>query len=88
MEKIDTTKIEQAVKAQKEKNISINVIKQNIDVLLADEYGAIDGYNAFLDQLKKSVDSKLFLAVKPEITEIISDEKAHINKLKAIKKSV
>jgi hypothetical protein len=87
MEKIDTTKIEQAVKAQKEKNIS-NVIKQNIDVLLADEYGAIDGYNAFLDQLKKSVDSKLFLAVKPEIIEIISDEKAHINKLKTIKKSI
>ena len=87
-------KVEQDVKNAVEElpedssDIGADVISGNIDVLIADETAAIDGYNSFLTQLKSSMIPAIYDIIEKEIKEIIKDEEDHIDKLTAIKEGL
>lgn len=65
--------------------LAVEVSNSSIDVLLADEQSAIDGYNAFLAQCKDTLLPALYNVLETEIKEIIADEEEHITKLNTIK---
>lgn len=78
--------IKNAIENSDEDSFSINTIHDNLNVLVADEEAAIDGYNRFLKQVKDTIEDKdLIKAIEEEINEIINDEKEHIEKLNVIK---
>lgn len=81
--------VEQAISevenpTEKEK-FAVETSNSNIDVLIADEEQAIDGYKAFLKQAKETLIPSLYDVLEKEIKEIIADEEDHINKLNTIK---
>lgn len=81
--------VEQAISevenpSEKEK-FAVETSNSNIDVLIADEEQAIDGYKAFLKQAKETLIPSLYDVLEKEINEIIADEEDHINKLNTIK---
>lgn len=81
--------VEQAVSevenpTEKDK-FAVETANSNIEVLIADEQQAIDGYKAFLTQSKETVLPSLYEVLEKEINEIIADEEDHINKLSTIK---
>lgn len=59
-----------------------------LDVLVADEESAIDGYKSFLNQIKDIVPNPIYEVLEKEIQEIIRDEEDHIAKLETIKASL
>lgn len=65
--------------------LAVEVSNSSIDVLIADEQSAIDGYNAFLAQCKDTLLPALYNVLETEIKEIIADEEEHITKLNTIK---
>lgn len=71
-----------------ESSIAPEVIFGNIDVLIADEVAAIDGYKGFLNQLQASMSPALYDIIEKEVDEIIQDEEDHIEKLKAIQEGL
>lgn len=83
--------VEQAVSEVKnpteEDKFAVETTNSNIEVLIADEQQAIDGYNSFLKQAKETVLPSLYEVLEKEINEIIADEEDHINKLNTIKSS-
>lgn len=89
----DTTEtqlnMEQAVQKlediTEEEKFGIDTIASTIDVLIADEQSAIDGYNSFLEQCKETIPEELYNTIEKELQEIIQDEEDHINKLNTIK---
>lgn len=89
----DTTEtqlnMEQAVQElediTEEEKFGIDTIASTIDVLIADEQSAIDGYNSFLEQCKETIPEELYNTIEEELQEIIQDEEDHINKLNTIK---
>ena len=68
-----------------EEKFGIDTIASTIDVLIADEQSAIDGYNSFLEQCKETIPEELYNTIEKELQEIIQDEEDHINKLNTIK---
>lgn len=81
--------VEQAVSeiqnpTEKDK-FAVETANSNIEVLIADEQQAIDGYKTFLTQSKETVLPSLYEVLEKEINEIIADEEDHINKLNTIK---
>ena len=68
-----------------EDKFAVETANSNIEVLIADEQQAIDGYNSFLKQAKETVLPSLYEVLEKEINEIIADEEDHINKLNTIK---
>lgn len=70
-----------------EDKFAVETTNSNIEVLIADEQQAIDGYNSFLKQAKETVLPSLYEVLEKEINEIIADEEDHINKLNTIKSS-
>lgn len=68
-----------------EDNVALEVTSGTIDVLLQDEKSAIDGYNAFLEQVRGTIPDVIFEVLEKEMAEIIRDEEDHINKLETIK---
>ena len=89
----DTTEtqenMEQAVQelgeVTEEEEFAIDTIASTIDVLIADEQSAIDGYNSFLEQCRETIPEELYNTIEKELQEIIQDEEDHINKLNTIK---
>lgn len=83
--------VEQAVSEvenpTEEDKFAVETANSNIEVLIADEQQAIDGYNSFLKQAKETVLPSLYEVLEKEINEIIADEEDHINKLNTIKSS-
>lgn len=83
--------VEQAVSEvenpTEEDKFAVETTNSNIEVLIADEQQAIDGYNSFLKQAKETVLPSLYEVLEKEINEIIADEEDHINKLNTIKSS-
>ena len=81
--------VEQAVSEvenpTEEDKFAVETANSNIEVLIADEQQAIDGYKAFLTQSKETVLPSLYEVLEKEINEIIADEEDHINKLNTIK---
>ena len=81
--------VEQAVSEvenpTEEDKFAVETANSNIEVLIADEQQAIDGYKAFLTQSKETVLPSLYEVLEKEINEIIADEEDHINKLSTIK---
>lgn len=81
--------VEQAVSEvenpTEEDKFAVETANSNIEVLIADEQQAIDGYNSFLKQAKETVLPSLYEVLEKEINEIIADEEDHINKLNTIK---
>ena len=81
--------VEQAVSEvenpTEEDKFAVETANSNIEVLIADEQQAIDGYNSFLKQAKETVLPSLYKVLEKEINEIIADEEDHINKLNTIK---
>ena len=81
--------VEQAVSEvenpTEEDKFAVETANSNIEVLIADEQQAIDGYKAFLTQAKETVLPSLYEVLEKEINEIIADEEDHINKLNTIK---
>ena len=81
--------VEQAVSEvenpTEEDKFAVETTNSNIEVLIADEQQAIDGYNSFLKQAKETVLPSLYEVLEKEINEIIADEEDHINKLNTIK---
>lgn len=65
--------------------LAVDTANSSIDVLIADENSAIDGYNAFLNQARDTLLPALYEVLEAEINEIIADEQDHINKLTTIK---
>ena len=92
----DTTEtqlnMEQAVQElediTEEEKFGIDTIASTIDVLIADEQSAIDGYNSFLEQCKETIPEELYNTIEKELQEIIQDEEDHINKLVVIQESL
>ena len=68
-----------------EDKLATEVANSSLDVLIADEESAIEGYNGFLTQAKNTLLPPLYEVLEKEITEIIRDEEDHINKLNTIK---
>lgn len=68
--------------------VSKGVIASTIDVLIADEESAIDGYNSYLSQAEQTVSEELFNTLKEQLDEIIADEQEHIEKLNTIKSTL
>ena len=83
--------IEQAVSEvenpTREEQFAVQGANDSIDVLIADEETAIDGYKGFLKQCKDTIIPSLYEVLEKEINEIIADEEDHINKLNTIKAS-
>lgn len=77
--------IEETVENDTTDEVSKDVISSTIDVLIADEESAIDGYNSYLNQAEQTVSTELFDTLKEQIDEIIADEQEHIEKLNTIK---
>lgn len=78
--------VETAVdKAQDITELDIEQIKGSLDVLKTDEESAIAGYEAFIEETKKIVDTELADEIANQIQEIIQDEKDHIEKIETIK---
>ena len=92
----DTTEtqenMEQAVQElgeiTEEEEFGIDTIASTIDVLIADEQSAIDGYNSFLEQCRETIPEELYNTIEKELQEIIQDEQDHINKLVVIQESL
>lgn len=92
----DTTEtqenMEQAVQelgeVTEEEEFGIDTIASTIDVLIADEQSAIDGYNSFLEQCRETIPEELYNTIEKELQEIIQDEQDHINKLVVIQESL
>ena len=68
-----------------EDKLATEVANSSLDVLIADEESAIEGYNGFLTQAKNTLLPPLYEVLEKEINEIIKDEEDHINKLNTIK---
>ena len=66
----------------------IDQVKGSLDVLKTDEESAITGYDEFIKETNKVVDSKLASAIDNQMQEIIKDEEEHIEKLDTIKSSL
>lgn len=66
----------------------IKVTRSTLDVLIADEESAIDGYKEFLKQAKETIDKRVYDLLEKEIQEIITDEEEHIDKLNVLKDSL
>lgn len=83
--------IEQAVSEvenpTREEQFAVQGANDSINVLIADEETAIDGYKGFLKQCKDTIIPSLYEVLEKEINEIIADEEDHINKLNTIKAS-
>lgn len=83
--------IEQAVSEvenpTKEEQFAVQGANDSINVLIADEETAIEGYKGFLKQCKDTILPSLYEVLEKEINEIIADEEDHINKLNTIKAS-
>lgn len=81
--------VEQAVSEvenpTEEDKFAVETANSNIEVLIADEQQAIDGYKAFLHQCKETIVPTLYDVLQKEVNEIIADEEDHINKLNTIK---
>lgn len=81
--------VEQAVSEVKnpteEDKFAVETANSSIDVLVADEQQAIDGYKAFLHQCEETIVPTLYDVLQKEVNEIIADEEDHINKLNTIK---
>ena len=84
--------MEQAVQelgeVTEEEEFGIDTIASTIDVLIADEQSAIDGYNSFLEQCRETIPGELYNTIEKELQEIIQDEQDHINKLVVIQESL
>ena len=84
--------MEQAVQelgeVTEEEEFGIDTIASTIDVLIADEQSAIDGYNSFLEQCRETIPEELYNTIEKELQEIIQDEQDHINKLVVIQESL
>ena len=68
-----------------EDKFAVETANSNIEVLIADEQQAIDGYKAFLHQCEETIVPTLYDVLQKEVNEIIADEEDHINKLNTIK---
>lgn len=81
--------VEQAVSEvenpTEEDKFAVETANSSIDVLIADEQQAIDGYKAFLHQCEETIVPTLYDVLQKEVNEIIADEEDHINKLNTIK---
>ena len=78
--------LEGVMEDSKELEITVEQVRDNLDILIKDEHEAIDGYNKYLDDARKVVDDQdLMLFLEEQLGEIIRDEEEHINKLEAIK---
>lgn len=81
--------VEQAVSEvenpTEEDKFAVETANSNIEVLIADEQQAIDGYKAFLHQCEETIVPTLYDVLQKEVNEIIADEEDHINKLNTIK---
>jgi hypothetical protein len=77
--------VQQAEVGTPEDNVALEVTSGTIDVLIQDEKAAIEGYNAFLSQIRGTIPDVIFEVLEKEMAEIIKDEEDHINKLETIK---
>lgn len=77
--------VEQEGEVDGKQNLAVETANSSLDVLIADENSAIDGYNSFLNQAKNTLIPPLYDVLETEINEIIADEQDHINKLTTIK---
>lgn len=80
--------IKETTKNDNTNTVSKDIISSTIDVLIADEESAIDGYNSYLNQAEQTVSSELFSTLKEQVDEIIEDEQEHIEKLNTIKETL
>ena len=64
------------------------VAASTIDVLIADEKSAIDGYDSYINQVSQNVEPELVDAIANQMDEIKQDEEEHIEKLQAIKQGL
>lgn len=77
--------VEEVENPTEEDKLATEVANSSLDVLIADEKSAIEGYNGFLTQAKNTLLPPLYEVLEKEINEIIKDEEDHINKLNTIK---
>lgn len=77
--------VEEVENPTEEDKLATEVANSSLDVLIADEKSAIEGYNGFLAQAKNTLLPPLYEVLEKEINEIIKDEEDHINKLNTIK---
>ena len=77
--------VEEVENPTEEDKLATEVTNSSLDVLIADEESAIEGYNGFLTQAKNTLLPPLYEVLEKEINEIIKDEEDHINKLNTIK---
>lgn len=77
--------VEEVENPTEEDKLATEVANSSLDVLIADEESAIEGYNGFLTQAKNTLLPPLYEVLEKEINEIIRDEEDHINKLNTIK---
>ena len=77
--------VEEVENPTEEDKLATEVANSSLDVLIADEESAIEGYNGFLTQAKNTLLPPLYEVLEKEINEIIKDEEDHINKLNTIK---
>lgn len=77
--------VEEVENSTEEDKLATEVANSSLDVLIADEKSAIEGYNGFLTQAKDTLLPPLYEVLEKEINEIIKDEEDHINKLNTIK---
>lgn len=77
--------VEEVKNPTEEDKLATEVANSSLDVLIADEESAIEGYNGFLTQAKNTLLPPLYEVLEKEINEIIRDEEDHINKLNTIK---
>ena len=77
--------VEEVENPTEEDKLATEVANSSLDVLIADEKSAIEGYNGFLTQAKDTLLPPLYEVLEKEINEIIKDEEDHINKLNTIK---
>lgn len=91
----DMTEVQEAIEAAKEEVVEPTTeeivgteqANSTIDVLIADEKSAIEGYKGFLNQVEGTIPDVMFDVLKREIEELIADEEEHIEKLEVIKTS-
>ena len=77
--------ISQVKDPTEEDKLAVNVINGTMDVLIADENSAINGYREFLNQAKETLLPPLYNVLEKEMQEIINDEEDHIAKLETLK---
>lgn len=81
--------VEDSTEGTQESELSIQTLIDNINVLIADEEAAIEGYNGYIKQAESTIsDTKLLNELKYQLDEIISDEQEHIEKLKVIQEGL